>query len=230
LRCGICGRLDRGWEERLCGARKMERYSVDVKEAAQHLAAIRRIMESAVELTVLPGKGAVAGGALALAGCAATYWRTGSWDVGVLAAVAPSVRGQIIGIWAAVVIVAAGCDVLLMARTAAKRGLTPWSRLGQMVGCVMGPAILTGGLLTVGLIMHGAWRVIPSVWMLVYGSAVWVSSMMSVRVPRAFGAFFFVGGVITLFWASQVGLLMVAATFGLGHVVCGIYLAARFGD
>ena len=208
----------------------MKRDSVDVEEAAQHLATIRRIMESAVELTVLPGKGAVTAGVLALAGCAATYWRTGSWDVGVLGTLSPAARGHIIGVWAAVLIVAVGCDVLLMAQAAGKRGRTPWSRLAQMAGCVMGPAVLTGGLISVGLIVHGAWRLIPSVWMLVYGSAVWMASMMSVRVPRVFGAFFFTAGVITLFWAAQVGLLMVAVTFGLGHIVCGIYLAVRFGD
>jgi len=41
---------------------------------------------------------------------------------------------------------------------------------------------------------------------------------------------FFAAGIATLFWAAPAALAMVALTFGLAHVVFGIYLISRFGE
>ena len=203
---------------------------MDVSEATQHLARIRKIMESATELTVLPGKAAIAGGVLALAGCGLTYHLTGSLDFGALDTIGRAVRVQVIGVWAVVAVVAVAFDILMTLRVAAGSGRTPWPRLAQMASYAMGPGIFAGTVLTIALAMRRQWQIVPGVWMMIYGCAVWTASVMSVRVPRSLGWFFLATGVLALFWAAPIGLLMVGIAFGLGHIVCGIYLLTRFGD
>jgi hypothetical protein len=66
--------------------------------------------------------------------------------------------------------------------------------------------------------------------MMLYGVALWMAGILSVRAPRTLGGVFFLAGVVTLFWASPAALAMVALTFGLAHVAYGIYLISRFGD
>jgi hypothetical protein len=37
-------------------------------------------------------------------------------------------------------------------------------------------------------------------------------------------------GAIALLWATPVSLILVALTFGLAHIIFGVYLLVRFGD
>jgi hypothetical protein len=203
---------------------------MDQNEAKEHLVTIRRIMESATQLTTLPGKAAICGGALALAGCGLSYWKMGSLDFGAMAQMAWSDRAVIIGMWALVAIIGIGVDVLMTLRLARKRGVNAWSRLAQLAAYAMGPGLLVAAILSVALIGRGEWRMIAPAWMMLYGTAVWMAGILSVRAPRTLGLVFFAAGALTLFWAMPVALLMVALTFGVAHVLFGIYLIARFGD
>jgi len=203
---------------------------MDANEAAKHLATIRRIMESATRLTVLPGRAAILGGLLALAGCGVTYWQMGSLDLAQINTLAASLRHRLICVWAAVAVLGIAMDVLMTVLTARKHGQRAWSRLAQMAAYTVGPGIAAGLFLTVALGMQGQWQMVPGVWMMLYGVALWMASVMSVRAPSVLGLVFFAAGALTIFWLSHVALLMVGLTFGVAHIVYGIYLLARFGD
>jgi hypothetical protein len=208
----------------------MEANEMDANEAAGHLAIIRRIMESAAQYTVLPGRAAIVGGVLALAGCAVTFWLLGSTDFQQVAQLEATQRSALAGIWALIAIVAIGQDVLWTVVRARKRGINPWSRLAQMAAYAMAPGVIAGIVLTVALASHNKWQMLPGIWMMLYGSAIWMAGVLSARAPKALGFIFFVAGVLALFWLTSISLILVALTFGLAHIVFGIYLIVRFGD
>ena len=199
-------------------------------EAVEHLATIRRIMESATRMTTLPGKAAVSGGLLALIGCAVTYWKMRSLDFAEMAKLPPQDCHALVAMWALIAVAGIGINILLTLRLARRRGVNPWSRLAQLAGYAMAPALLAATALSVPLIGNGQWRLVAPTWMMLYGVALWMTGILSVRFPRTLGGVFFVAGVVTLFWAAPAALAMVALTFGLAHVVFGAFLISRFGD
>ena len=203
---------------------------MDPREAVEELTTIRRIMESASQLTVMPGAAAIAGGVLALAGCAGTYLVLGSLDLGRMAEVAAAKRLELIALWAALAALAVVIDIAVTVRLAKRHGASPWTRLGQLGAYIMLPALAAGLVLTLALGRLGQWQLVPAVWMLLYGSAVWTTSILSLRAPSSLGFGFFIAGVLTLFWAGPLGLIMVAFTFGMGHILFGVYLLVRFGE
>ena len=199
-------------------------------EAMEHLATIRRIMESATQMTTLPGRAAICGGALALAACAATYWKMRSLDFAAMASLPANERAALITLWALIGVAGIGINILLTLRLARKRGVNPWSRLAQLAAYAMAPALLAATALSVTLIENGQWRLLAPTWMMLYGVALWMAGILSVRAPRVFGGVFFIAGVVTLFWAAPAALAMVALTFGLAHIAFGVFLISRFGD
>ncbi|MBN1442430.1 MAG: hypothetical protein JXA90_06950 [Planctomycetes bacterium] len=208
----------------------MQEEPFDAGEAARELAKIRRIMESATQLTVLPGWAAILGGILAVAGCGATYWILGSLDLSAMTALDADDRAKIIGVWLAVGVGAVLLDLILTVRIARRRGKNPWSRLAQLAAYAMGPSVGVAFLLSLAFALRGEWGPVPAVWMMLYGVAVWMAGILSVRAPSVLGLAFLLAGAITLFWAEPIALVMVGITFGLGHIAFGIYLLARFGS
>ena len=203
---------------------------LNAKEAAEHLAAIRRIMESATQLTVLPGKAAIVGGLLALIASGITWRALGSWDFAEMGDIDAALRLRLVILWSAVAVLGIGFDVVMTLMAARKRGVSAWGRLSQLAAYAMGPCVVIGVVVTLAFALDGRWGMVPGIWMLLYGGAIWMTSLVSVRAPRVLGLVFFVFGVFTLFWVSPISLIMVAATFGLAHIVSGIYLLVRFGD
>jgi len=106
-------------------------------EAEEHLATIRRIMESATRMTTLPGKAAVCGGALALIGCGVTFWKLRSLDFAEMVKLSPHDGRALVAMWALIAVAGIGINILLTLRLARKRGVNPWSRLAQLAGYAM---------------------------------------------------------------------------------------------
>jgi len=203
---------------------------MDPREAVEELTTIRRIMESASQLTVMPAAAAIAGGLLALGGCAGTYLVLRSLDLGRMAEVTAARRLELIGLWAVLAALAVVIDIAVTTRLATRHGASPWTRLGQLGAYIMLPALAAGLVLTLALGRLGQWQLVPAVWMLLYGCALWTTSILSLRAPSALGLGFFIAGVLTVLWPGPLGLIMVALTFGMGHILFGVYLLVRFGE
>ena len=58
--------------------------------------------------------------------------------------------------WALIAVAGIGINVLLTLRLARKRGVNPWSRLAQLAGYAMAPALLAATALSVALIGNAA--------------------------------------------------------------------------
>jgi hypothetical protein len=203
---------------------------MDENEAVEQLATIRRIMESATRMTTLPGRAAVCGGVFALIGCGVTFWKMRSFDFAEMAKLPPQERHALVAMWALIAIAGIGVNILLTLRLARKRGVNAWSRLAQLAAYAMAPALVAAAALSVALIENAQWRLVAPTWMMLYGVALWMAGILSVRAPRMLGGVFFAAGIATLFWAEPAALAMVALTFGLAHVVFGIFLISRFGE
>ena len=202
---------------------------MDANEATRELAAIRRIMESATQITVLPGWAAIIGGGLALTGCGATYALMGSADFAVMSGLEARTRAAVIALWVGIATAAVAIDVIMTVRLARRRGREPWSRLSQLAAYSMGPAVCAAVAIGLAVALRGEWGLLPGICMMLYGIAVWMAGILSIHAPGVLGLVFLLLGAVTLFWAAPVGLVMVGVTFGAGHVVFGAYLLARFG-
>lgn len=203
---------------------------MDQSKAAEELAKIRRIMESATQLTVLPGWAAIIGGIIALFGCGLTYRLTGSLDLAAVSLLEPGARATVIALWVLVGVLGVLIDVVLTVRLAKKRGKNPWGRLAQLAAYAMGPPLVAALAFSVALASMGHWGLLPAVWMILYGTAVWMAGILSIRAPGVLGLFFIAMGILALFWASPFALIAVALTFGVGHIAFGVHLLLRFGS
>ena len=201
--------------------------------AASSLRFIRETMTRTGTFTAVPGWGGVAMGATALLAAAVahrqptvTEW-LGVWT-------AEALVGVTIGAWATV--------------TKARRGGAPLLS-GQGRKFLLGilPALLVGVALT--LAVYGvqaspagdyaaratvpaatvSLRLLPGLWLLLYGAGVASAGMFSVRLVPLMGSLFMLTGALALLAPAGWGDAFMAAGFGGLHVVFGVLIARRHG-
>ena len=187
----------------------------DEPAALEHLQVIRDTMERSSSFTAVPGWGFCAMGVTALI-AAPIAFRQATAD-GWLA------------VWLGESIVAATIALITMHQKATRLGTQLLSISGRRLFIGLLPALAAGGLLTVALMWSGPLRLIPGVWLVLYGVAVMQAGAFSVRTVPAMGGAFVVTGAVALplpwIWANVV----LAAAFGLLHIVFGILIARRHG-
>lgn len=195
--------------------------------AIQDLSFIRRTMEGAASFTDVPGWGLVGAGAVAL-----------------LAAPAASMQptdAHWLGVWIGTAILAGLIGALTMWRKMRRRVAASGADLLSVPArrFLLGfwPAIAAGALLTVALIdvttpgvnAHVAHRVLPGVWLLLYGVGITTAGAHSVRAVPLLGLAFMLLGTIALLWPAAPRDLMMALGFGVLQVAFGFYIARRYG-
>jgi hypothetical protein len=131
--------------------------------------------------------------------------------------------------WVVEALVAFTIALFSMHWKASRQGTDLFSTAGRRLVMGLLPALAAGGLLTAAIIWDSSARLIPGVWLLLYGIGVVQAGALSVRIVPALGIVFVVLGAIALpmpwLWAN--GLL--AAGFGLGHIGCGVVIAKKYG-
>jgi len=205
---------------------------VNRDEAQQRMTEIQRIMERATLWTLLPGAAAIVGGLLVLAGCAASYAMFRSLDFADMLRL--SLEGQCVFCLMWFLIGAAGLvvEALFTARVARRQGMTPSVRSGRLAVFSMTPSVAVAMVLTVRFLIPNDPRpeeiqfIVP-VWMMLYGTGVYTAGLFSVRAPRILGLGFLVAGVVALLAFPQYGVVSAALSFGLLHIVFGLYVVRR---
>jgi hypothetical protein len=99
------------------------------------------------------------------------------------------------------------------------------------------PAIFAGAVLTVALVnpflpgldLRLASRVLPGLWLLLYGVGVTTAGAHSIRAVPLMGVGFLVLGVIALLLPMVNGNLMMALGFGLLQIGFGMRIARHYG-
>jgi hypothetical protein len=183
--------------------------------AMDNLRYIRETMERASSFTAVPGWGQVAVGVTALI---ATY----------VGARQPTARAWL-GTWLAEAVIALLIAGWLIDRKARKTGVPLLSGPGRKVAFSLSPPMIVGALLTVVLFQSGLTRIIPGMWLLLYGTGVVAGGMFSVSVVPVMGICFIVLGAAALFVPPAWGNWFMAGGFGGLHIIFGAIIARKYG-
>lgn len=204
------------------------------KEALHQMQEIQRIMERTTLYTMLPGMPAIIGGALALAGCVASWVMIRSLDFAALLSLSLQAQLGFCVMWALIGIAAITQDVLLTTRAARKLGIQPVGRPGRFAALSLSPSVFVAVVITLRLLYDARveqLQYIAPVWMMCYGTGVYAAGLFSVRLPRLLGLAFMLAGAAGMLFLESYGLLLTALSFGLMHIVFGVMvIRARRGD
>ncbi len=195
--------------------------------AIQDLSFIRRTMEGASSFTDVPGWGLVAVGvtALAAAPLAAAQPTPARW---LAVWIAEAVLGALLG----------GATMLRKMRGGRKAEGGPMLSIPArkfLLG--FWPAVIAGAVITlaivdpfvVGIDALAVARLLPGLWLLLYGVGVLTAGAFSVRAVPLMGLCFVVLGSVALFIPRPIGDWMMALGFGAIQVVFGVIIARRHG-
>jgi hypothetical protein len=209
--------------------RDQETPPMDADRAARELKVIRQLMERPIRYSTMSGLSGIVAGCAALAGLAADwyFWRRHA---------AVDAMWINMGVWAGVFLVAfAGVAILTRLRERG-RGMPFWSSVKRRILLTILPPFLAGAGLTAGIVYRwyfdvgpNQWGLIPSLWMLFYGVALWQVGAFSAPEVRILGTAFLAAGLVTAplyqthpYWALGV-------TFGGFHIVYGLAVWIRHG-
>jgi hypothetical protein len=197
--------------------------------ALNDLSFIRRTMERAASFTDVPGWGLVASGAIAVGAAA-------------IAARQPTPE-RWLAVWLVAAVVAASVGGAGMRAKMRRRQATDGGPPGGVSlparKFLLGfwPAIVAGALLTVALADPGtagvdrrvAERVLPGMWLLLYGLGVTSAGAFSIRAVPLMGAVLMALGAAALFAPALDGDVAMALGFGVTQVAFGWHIARRHG-
>src|SRR6266403_334371 len=151
--------------------------------------------------------------------------------IGVLAAIVVSLprwAAHWLAIWLAAAVVALVLGGALVARQIARRGHARYLGPVRKFLLCLCPALLAGAVLTLVLGTAGATRVIPGMWLLLYGCAVLSASTVTVagiaRLICTMGGFFVALGLMTFALPVAAHTLMLGMGFGILHIVFGFLI------
>ena len=183
------------------------------EHAKETLDYIRRTMESASSFTAVAGSGMVGVGLIGL----------------VAAGVASRLGNPVdLRVWVPAAVVAMVLAGAANARKASRMGVPLWSGAFRKTVWVMAPVLVSGAILTFALGRQGAAALIPGMWLALYGAGVTAGGTLSIRAVRAMGLALTVLGAVALL-QPEWGAPLLAAGFGVMHIIFGLLLLTRHG-
>ncbi len=202
------------------------------RRAEAHLRFIRETMARTAEFTAVSGWGGVAMGTTALGAAA-------------LAAGQETLAGWV-RVWAAEALVGIALGVWATTRKARRHEVPLFSGQGRKFLLGLAPAVLAGVALS--LAVYGfdvgsaaesvvpraveataSLRLLPGLWLLLYGAGVVAAGMFSVRLVPLMGCLFMLVGALALLAPAGWGTGLMALGFGGLQIAFGILIARRHG-
>ena len=129
--------------------------------------------------------------------------------------------------WGVVIVVAVLQEVILTTRVAVQAGVDPLARPSRLCALSMTPSLVIALLLTVKLMQDGHFQYVAPVWTMCYGVSIYSAGLFSIRAPRHLGSAFVILGGAGLLLFPQLGVVLVAISFGLLHILFGLWVIGR---
>lgn len=191
------------------------------RAAHDDLQYIRRTLAAAGHLSIVPGKGLMAIGVLAVAATSANYWVTGApWD-------ATPVHWEALGIWGLLLVVSLLIGALTMRMKARRTEQAFWSPVLRKAMWGYTAAMALGGILSYSVVQHRRPDALAEVWLGCYGTAVMAAGAVSVSPVRWMGICFLVLAMAAVAAPASMGLPLLGLGFGALHFTFGAYIAWR---
>jgi len=222
---------------------------MNADEAKTRMLEVQRIMERATLFTLLPGTPAIAGGLMVLGGCAASYAMFHALDFADILNVSPNQQVLFCLMWFAIGVMGVVIEAVSTTRAAARQGVAPADRPMRVAAFSLTPSVVVAVVLTAKFLLPinaMAWKMlwtwnfnmplmpkaeeiqyIVPVWMMLYGTGVYTAGLFSIRPPRVLGLTFIALGIFTLLCFPQYGVVAAAVSFGLLHIVFGLYIVHK---
>lgn len=172
-------------------------------------------MERAGSFTAVPGWGGVVIGFTAFAAA-------------MISSHQPSAARWIV-VWLAEAALAMVLAMLAVAKKARAAHVPLFSAPGRKFALGFAPPMVVGGLLTAALYRDNDLRLLPGMWLLLYGTAVVSGGSFSVRVVPIMGVCFIALGAATLISPASWGNAYMMAGFGGLQIVFGLVIARKYG-
>ena len=185
------------------------------EHADERLQFIRQTMERSSTFTAVPGLGGAGMGAVGLAAA-------------VIAANQPTAERWLV-VWLVAAGVALGVGVTAVWRKAGRLGAPLAGAVGRRFAMSLAAPMAAGAALTWRLWIDGAWAVMPSVWLLLYGTGVLAGGVFSVAAVRLVGLAFMALGIVALVTPPGWGNIWLGVGFGGLQVIFGLYIARKHG-
>jgi hypothetical protein len=145
----------------------------------------------------------------------------------------PALAGYWLIIWLAAATLGAGFGVVLVARHRSGVGLPLYRGPARRFVLCLCPALLAGGVLTAVLWQAGDARLLPGVWLLLYGSAVLSAALMTapavMRLIGTMGGLFVVCGALAFEVSPHWHNVILGGVFGELPLVLG-FMIGRIDD
>lgn len=185
------------------------------EHAIDNLRFIRETMERASSFTAVPGWGGAAMGATAI--------------VAALLGFLQSDERQWLAVWLIEALLAIGIGMYSMHRKAVAGGSSVLSAPARKFALGFAPPLFAGAVVTLALADAGHIKLLPGIWLLLYGAAVMTGGAFSVRVVPVMGMCFTGLGAVCLFSPAAWGNWFLLMGFGVLHLVFGVLIARRYG-
>lgn len=183
--------------------------------AIDNLEFIRETMERSTHFTAVPGYGGMLMGVTALV---AAY----------IANTQIYLRDNLVT-WLVEACLAFAIGLLAMWQKSRIDGQSLVSVPAKKFALGFAPPLIVGVAVVLGLWKNEYYYAIPPVCMLCYGAAVVCGGAFSVRIVPVMGWCFMAFGSAAFLLPTSYGNLMMAASFGLLHIVFGAVIARRYG-
>jgi hypothetical protein len=158
---------------------------------------------------------------------------SGMIGVGLIGLVASGVATRIgnpvdLRVWVPAAVLSIAVAAYANARKARRMEVPLWSGAFRKTVWVMAPVLVVGAILTFALWRQGAVALVPGTWLALYGAGVTAGGTLSVRAVRGMGIVLTGLGAVALL-QPQWGAPLLAAGFGVMHLVFGLLLLRRHG-
>jgi hypothetical protein len=132
-------------------------------------------------------------------------------------------------VWMFEALLAAGLGVAALLFKAMRAGDAIINGPGRRFGLGVLPPFIVGAVLTYVLWHAKQLQLLPGVWLLCYGTGVVTGGAFSMRVVPVMGICFMILGALALLTPPAWQAWLLAAGFGVLHIVFGLIIARRYG-